>query len=459
MVTSTGRHLVYERDEHGSPYAVEVVEAERWNETLRRTPDPEVADARVVRLRSGEVPADLPRWLQVEHVEAAAARVAERPADYSTTPGEALGAGLWPWSPSYRGPGASLGEFLAAGAVALSHPEPAPAEARRRLEALARFAAGRPPPLRAVATLREEALERWLRYAFGEPERFADHVLLERIAADPSGAAAPEVVAALRFLHAAEVPASAAEHAELAIDRRVLLEQASPWRYLESAPFAGALAAIRSWRIRYRFAYDAHYRGVLVRARELRRGLAAAAPAAAALQRFDAIEALGLPLGEPALAAYEEAVAAVAALPPDPDQAAARTAGVTLGSEPPLFEEARAAIEAVRGALEAQRLRLASEAVSAVLSRPGVPALDRLLQAIGASDLDGLERALSDELAAHIDGLLRDAGESPLAAVAARAPRVTADTLDEAVAAFREVLEEALAASTDGTVVLREDRP
>ena len=245
-----------------------------------------------------------------------------------------------------------------------------------------------------------------------------------------------------------------AEHAELAIDRRVLLEQASPWRYLEGAPLAGALAAIRSWRIRYRFAYDAHYRGVLARARELRRELAAAA-----LQRFDAIEALGPPLGEPALVSYEEALAAVAALPPDPDQTAARTAGVTLGSEPPRFEEARAAIEAVHGVLEAQRLRLAAEAVSAVLARPGVPALDRLLQAIGASDFDGLERALSDELAAHIDGLLRDALESPLAAVAARAPRVTAGTLDEAVAAFRTVLEEALAASADGTVVLREDRP
>ena len=157
-----------------------------------------------------------------------------------------------------------------------------------------------------------------MRYAFGEPERFADHVLLERIAADPSDAAAPEVVEALRFLHAAEVPSSVAEHAELAIDRRVLLEQASPWRYLEGAPFAGALAAIRSWRIRYRFAYDAHYRGVLVRARELRRELAAAAPAAAALRRFDAIGALGPSLGEPALVAYEEAVVAVAALPPGP---------------------------------------------------------------------------------------------------------------------------------------------
>ena len=93
-----------------------------------------------------------------------------------------------------------------------------------------------------------------------------------------------------------------------------------------------------------------------------------------------------------------------------------------------------------------------------MLARPGVPDLDRLLQAIAASDLDGIERVLSEDLAAHIEQLLREARESPLATLALRVPRVTAESLDEAALAFRAILEQALAESADGTVWLREDR-
>ena len=457
MVSTTPRRVVYERDEHGSPYAVEVVEVERWNDILLEPPDPEAADARIVRLRAGEPPSELPRWLGVEHVPGAgptARRVAEPPAPYETAE---LGQRLWPWSPTYRGPGASLGEFLSAGAAALQHPQPVPAEPRRRLELLASFAADRPPRLTPIATLRGEALERWLRQVFGTPERLSDALLLERIAGAASDEAR-EVVAVLRFLREAEVPAALAEHAELAVDRRVLLEQASPWRFLEGASFAGPLSAFRAWRGRYRLAYDRHYRAVLGRASELGRVLRGAAPTARAVERFDGVPALGPPRGERALAAYREAEQALGELPADPEAGAARTAGVTLGLDPPLFAAVPEAVGGLQRVLEAQRSRLASEAVSAVLARPGVPALDRLLQAIAASDLDGVERVLTDDLAAHIEELLRAGRESPLAEVAARLPRVTAESLEEAVAAFRAVLEDAVAAAPGGVVVLREDR-
>lgn len=117
-----------------------------------------------------------------------------------------------------------------------------------------------------------------------------------------------------------------------------------------------------------------------------------------------------------------------------------------------------------------------------VLARPGVPALDRLLQAIVASDLDGIDRVLDDRLATHIDQLLAAeapaasaslgtnastdaphppvagsrtaAMETPLATFAARWPVVTAATLDEAVSAFRAVLAAALNAAPDGCVRL-----
>jgi hypothetical protein len=276
--------------------------------------------------------------------------------------------------------------------------------------------------------------------------------------AERAGSPAHEAVAALRYLREAEIPESATEYAELAIDRRVLLEQASPWRYFSGGPFAAALQAVRAWQRSYRLAYDRHYRKVVAGAQRAGEQLRAAAPAAEALRRFDAMAVLGAPLGVAGLDAYDAARAALEELPTDPDPDLPRTAGVTLGLEPALFGEARDAVAAVLAALEAQRQRLASETVRAVLGRPGVSDLDRLLQAIGASDLDGIERVLTPELAAHIERLLREARESPLATLALRVPRVTADSLDEAVEAFREILEGAIEAAPDGSVVLREDR-
>ena len=276
---------------------------------------------------------------------------------------------------------------------------------------------------------------------------------------EPPESPAHEVVEALRALRDAEVLASSPDLAELAVDRRVLLEQASPWRYFSGEPFAAPLQAVRAWQRRYRLAYERHYIEVARTADALLEDARAAAPAASALRRLDAISALGPPIGGPALAAYDAARADLEGLPAGPGPGEPRTAGVTLGVEPPLFAEVRAALEAVERGLERQRLRLASETVRAVLARPGVPGLDRLLQAIVASDLDGIERGLTDDLAAHIDRLLRESSESPLAAFARRVPTVTSETLDEAVESFREVLAEALAASEDGFVTLREDAP
>ena len=68
----------------------------------------------------------------------------------------------------------------------------------------------------------------------------------------------------------------------------------------------------------------------------------------------------------------------------------------------------REAAETVRAALEQQRARLASRAAHLVLAREEVPALDRLLQVIAASDFGGLERVLDTRLAEHIEALLRE---------------------------------------------------
>ena len=76
-----------------------------------------------------------------------------------------------------------------------------------------------------------------------------------------------------------------------------------------------------------------------------------------------------------------------------------------LGGEPAIFAAAQRAISDVRTLLERQRERLAAATVRLILERPGERDLDRLLQAIQASNLEGLERVLDDRLAAHIESL------------------------------------------------------
>ena len=442
MVATTS-YVIYDRDEFGAPFAIEMVEARRWDRALLDPPPPERADARIVTLLEDAPPAGLPRWL---HVDTATLRVAEAAAHYDARSGErergpaprpgglsTLARALWPWSPHHRPPSASLDGFLAAGAAALRHPAPVPAGREERLALIGEFAAGRPAPFAPLATLRADALERWLAYAFRDPDAFADALLLERIDAGGAG----ETVAALRFLREAEVADGSSEHAELLLDRRALLEQASPWRYVEGAPFTGALAAVRAWVRRYQQAYRSHYRAVVARADEVRSELRAAEPAATALARLDGISALGPPAGDQALDRYR-AAAVLDAFPQEPDPEAARTAGVTLGREPALFREVVAAANAVR----------------MVLARPGVAALDRLLQAIGASDVEAIEHVLDDALAEHIEALLAAAAESPLAQLAAQHPEVTAETLDEVAETFRALLRAAVAASEEQRVSL-----
>ncbi len=444
------RRLITARDANETVYAIEVIEADRWDEAFLHHERAE-ADVRVVRLRGGEPPDPLPAWLAVEMLPR---RVAEATAAYATAPAAAsLAATLWPRSPSHRGPGASLDEFIGAGAEALRYPNPTPVDRRRRLLIVRDFAAGRGDPLHRIAELDGELLERLLRIVFETPQRFAEQLAVERIATE----GAREVSEVLHFLAAAEV-VSGPGFGELAIDRRVLREQASPWRYLDGKPFTSALAAAQAWQRRYRVAYQAHYHSVIARADDLRVRLDHASQAAMALERLNLIRALGPPAGVTALFAFAEARDVLAALPAEANGEAPLTAGVALGGEPAVFTQAEEAAEQVARALELQRGRLASQTVRLVLERESVPSLDRLLQAISASDLGGIERALDDQLARHIDRLLSAAAASPLSEFVDRYAVVSEATIDEAVAAFRGLLEAAIRGSADGHAVLREDR-
>ncbi len=66
---------------NGTVYAVEVIQADSWDEAFQRH-DREATDVRIVRLRGGPPPDPLPAWLAVEMLPR---RVAKATAVYATT--------------------------------------------------------------------------------------------------------------------------------------------------------------------------------------------------------------------------------------------------------------------------------------------------------------------------------------------------------------------------------------
>ena len=466
---------LFDRDPHGTSYCIEVVESAEWNDSFLTPPAPERADVRIVRLVASAAPDELPRWLAIERRVAASegeTAVAEEPGGYVAGDAPPLdappleetlrtGRRLWSWSPHHRTPGNTVQEYITAAAAAIRHPLPGTANVERAMETVVEFAAGRPAPLGDLTGLRAEALERWLAARFGDPERLAFEVLLARIEDD----GATEVVRLLRFVSAAELNAEAADGgreagmrlAELALDRQAVLAQASPWSYF-GGELDRALPAARLWRTRYRLAYERHYRHCLVEAAELRPKLDAAAQAAEALDRLNRVAALGPRSGEVAAVALQRAREWVSALPEGLDAEAPRTAGIVLGERPPALADGERAVIRVQEALDAKRSRLASVTAALALERSGVPALDRLLQAITASDLGAIERVLDEALIHHIERLIEGGPPSPLEELARRHPSVTMESLDAATADARALLLAAIESAPEGRVALREDR-
>ncbi|MFA7250209.1 MAG: hypothetical protein WC273_11340 [Dehalococcoidia bacterium] len=457
------RLVLYERDDDGVVFAVEEVHASRWDPRFAIPPAAEVADVRVVHLARGPLPAAVPPWLGVEiRPEVAGRGVREDTAVYTAAPAErAALRRLWAWSPHHRHSSAALEEFLRAGATALRHPDPPPLEADRQVEALRAFARGR-EGFAPLAQLRATALERWLHVAFGEPERFADAILLARVAA-----AAPADAELMRFLREAHVPAAGTDTqrpatppaggpscglADLAIDRAVLIEQLCPWSHLEGRPLAAALGAARGWQRRYARAYAEHYRRALAERDALLRGAAAVTARLDALRRLNRIEALGPPEGEDATAAVLAAAESLAAMPGAPDPAAALTAGVCLGEQNARATTYRAVVEQAEHALHQRFRRLAAALAACALDHDDD--LSAVINAIALSRVDHIDRVLDDRLAARIDALLRVGGRSPFTAVAQRFPEVTLANLEAAVEEFRRVARWAIDASPDGRASL-----
>lgn len=372
VTTDTPQQTIeYVRDPRGTLFAVERVRAAAWDPAYLDPPAREIADVRIVELRTPADLDDLPGWLRLEAIEDVPLRVAEAVPVYAASE-VGTTTGLWDASPYFTTGVTSVDEYIRAAASAILAPAPAPYEAAR-----------------CVLTVR--------RYSVTSSV-LAPFVSLE--------SDAPEVASTLRFLRDAEI-ADNAEFLDFAFDRRALLEQASPWRYYESPDdFGPALAAVRGWIRRYRGAYANHYHAVVAASRAALRDLESIEVTANALRQFNALAGIGRATGMIALHALDCSRGRLSALAAEPDQAAARTSGVTLGAGHPAIEDARNAAAAVRAALEVQRRRLAQHAAHLVLDREEVPALDPLLQALTAADVDGIERILDARMTAHIEQLI-----------------------------------------------------
>ena len=107
-------------------------------------------------------------------------------------------------------------------------------------------------------------------------------------------------------------------------------------------------------------------------------------------------------------------------------------------------------------ALEDCRRALSTALAGLALDRAGVPGLDRLLQAIAASELDGLARVLDERLAAHVEALPARPPEPLLKRLARLHPAVTTATHDAAIADFARLLAQEITASPSASAVLAE---
>ena len=283
---------------------------------------------------------------------------------------------------------------------------------------------------------------------YQDPWALLEEVALLRLAAaSPADAAA--LAAMRRYLDGAALPEA---HAELAVDRTLVLEQLSP-EAVQAEPhrLAGIRAAFDLFRSRYHRLYVEHHRRYHEALAGLRERLAAAGPQVEALARLNGLAELGPPLGAAALRGYARRLAEAVPCPqpgPPEDEPRCPACRLPLDAVPPL-EAAERDLARLHAALAQQLRRLSRRAVRRVLDREGHARLDQLLQAARASDLAGLAALLDDDLTAFLRDFLREPSPDPgvLAGLAAAHPEVTEQDVDAAVETFRRLLRSALDAA------------
>ena len=234
------------------------------------------------------------------------------------------------------------------------------------------------------------------------------------------------------------------------LDLAALVERPETWERLRED--------LKHFKARYQNAYQKHHRDYYEALDRLRGELADVSRRLTALGLLNRIEGLGAPLGDD-LAERDEALQRK--LTPCPvvrvaDVSVERTPTcdhcpqpLRLTDEPP-EAEVGAFLRELTGALDNKRRQLACEAISRVLARGGGDAMDTFLEAVRAADLSALVDVMSPDLADFIERLLADeailtADADVLARLVHRFPSLEESQLEEAVAEFRRLLQEAFA--------------
>lgn len=243
----------------------------------------------------------------------------------------------------------------------------------------------------------------------------------------------------------------------LAVDLAFTREQLSFVTLLQQPhQLDGLRGTFELFRTRYASAYARHHEAYWRDAAHLQEELDAARPAVLALARLNTLRALGRPVGEAAVAAYEQLADDRRKCDVDDMHAHLRdhphcpNCDLTLDALLPI-DESKRALRDVQAALHRQQSRLASEAVRRILARGG-ERLEQFLQIVQASDLAGLAQVLDDDLAGFLQELLAEpvaptADALDLLEQLARAyPAVSEEQIDEVVRTLRGLLQEHLAA-------------
>jgi hypothetical protein len=287
---------------------------------------------------------------------------------------------------------------------------------------------------------------------FSEPPAFAEAVFLCRcvIADLPS---ALELSEMRSYLAAAEIPDSVGD---LAVDRRVTLEQLSPTAlFMEPHRFAGMRATFEYFRKRFAGAYRDHHSRYWQDCGRLLQQVEEAEATARALIRLNAISELGKPVGLNALTRYQDLRASLAACPLDDalPESLQKTPScpmckLALADEPPRTAAADV-LRRLERALRQQQARLSGAAIRRILSQQKGERIEQFLQVVQASDLRGLADVLDDELVAFLRTLLGAPalGQPPLLeSLLSAYPEVDEESLEAAVEAFRRLLVEEMSA-------------
>jgi hypothetical protein len=279
--------------------------------------------------------------------------------------------------------------------------------------------AGQAMPVRALDGLGElaraaslAAVAETARRLYPDPSALGEDVFLCRALVERSREA-KELIRLRTFLAEAVVPDS---RPELAMDRTVAQEQLSfAVLVAEGHRWSGIRATFDRFRGRYRAAYLEHHRQYWREALRLHAQLMDFAAKTYALRRLNTLTELGPPMGEEAVARYEELPgrigACALALRQELElsqEARCPACGIALGEEPP-WQEAEEVQHLLEKALSQQLRRLSSKAVRRVLLQSGEARMQEFLQVVQASQTQSLAQILDDELLGFLRRFLVEA--------------------------------------------------